>query len=300
MFKDFLLLNLFPVNCSTHIFFRSLTINLSKFQCQDNCKECYFGFCQKCEQDYLLIKQTNECNIKVQCNPEKGLYYNDILNQCYEIQSNQIIIFITLQIYSLLQFNGIISENEQCEDYNLDPYDGCYDCKYSCYSHCPLCIQGVCTDDGSTCQKGYYFDKETGFCFNVCGDGIIAMPDEECDEINNTDCVNCKKINEKNCKILMKQISVLLVWIIFKLQMKPKLIIRIKKIQFCIIAEMAQLIKMNFVMMVISSMEMDVIRIANLLQTVFLTKRMHLNFLSISLDQIYIINTKLLNPNIIL
>ncbi|CAD8083265.1 unnamed protein product [Paramecium sonneborni] len=170
--------------CEHNLTYKIRVCSACKFQCQDNCKECYFGFCQKCEQDYLLIKQTNECKIKVQCNPEKGLYYNDILNQCYEICGD-----------------GIISENEQCEDYNLDPYDGCYDCKYSCYSHCPLCIQGVCTDDGSTCQKGYYFDKETGFCFNVCGDGIIAIPDEECDEINNTDCVNCKKINEKNCKI---------------------------------------------------------------------------------------------------
>ncbi|CAK67953.1 unnamed protein product (macronuclear) [Paramecium tetraurelia] len=73
---------------------------------------------------------------------------------------------------------------EDCEDGNLDPYDGCFECKYSYNPLCPQCIAGVCTDDGTACQKGYYFDSQTVSCFSACGDEIVAIPDEECDVLN--------------------------------------------------------------------------------------------------------------------
>ncbi|CAK63539.1 unnamed protein product (macronuclear) [Paramecium tetraurelia] len=170
--------------CEHNLIKNDIICSNCQFQCKDNCIECLFGLCQNCEQDYLLIEQTNECLLKSKCDPEYGLYYNILINQCYDICGD-----------------GVKSIYEECEDDNVDPYDGCFQCKYSCNPLCPLCIAGVCTDDGTVCQKGYYFDKSIGSCFSACGDEMKAT-DEECDLLNTRKCLNCKLIIDKNCKTL--------------------------------------------------------------------------------------------------
>ncbi|CAK66455.1 unnamed protein product (macronuclear) [Paramecium tetraurelia] len=159
-----------------------------KFICKEYCVFCLFGICLQCEEGYFLQLAINQCEKVVECN-EIGLYPDLMNNVCYDVCGD-----------------GLISKGEQCEDQNDVPNDGCYKCKYSCHPACPLCILGECVDDGNTCKVGYYFDTQLVLCYNICGDGIIAMPDEECDNdwfLDDEDyqCYNCKKFCNKNCEI---------------------------------------------------------------------------------------------------
>ncbi|CAD8149907.1 unnamed protein product [Paramecium octaurelia] len=58
--------------------------------------------------------------------------------------------------YTLSTFcgDGVIDENEQCDDGNNQAFDGCFICEYSCTEGCSACIQGKCYD----CQDGWMFD----------------------------------------------------------------------------------------------------------------------------------------------
>ncbi|CAD8153745.1 unnamed protein product [Paramecium octaurelia] len=166
----------------------NMICNQCKLYCSENCKICQFGICTQCDEGYFLRFKTNSCEIQAQCN-EIGLYFDSINNVCYDQCGD-----------------GLISPREQCEDDNDDPYDGCYKCKYSCFPTCPLCILGKCADNGNTCKVRYYFDTQTASCFNICGDGIVAIPDEECDSeilLDDVDsqCDNCKVICNNFCEI---------------------------------------------------------------------------------------------------
>ncbi|CAD8114329.1 unnamed protein product [Paramecium sonneborni] len=121
-----------------------------KLQCCHYCDGCIYGICYNCEYTFTLIDQI--------CTPVCG--------------------------------DGLITiEYEQCDDMNLIPYDGCYECKYQCRQYCKLCIKGICYDH---CEYGFYeFDNQ---CITKCGDGIIAGQ-EDCDDLNDnqTDgCHNCQ------------------------------------------------------------------------------------------------------------
>jgi fibro-slime domain-containing protein len=61
--------------------------------------------------------------------------------------------------------DGIVEGNEQCDDGNSLPFDGCYKCRKE-----PACPNGT--------------------CLSVCGDGIIS-PGEECDDGNNVSGDGC-------------------------------------------------------------------------------------------------------------
>ncbi|CAK59954.1 unnamed protein product (macronuclear) [Paramecium tetraurelia] len=108
-----------------------------------------------------------------------------------------------------------ITTNEQCDDGNDIPFDGCHQCNFSCPLNCQNCIFGKC----QTCNSGYYYSN--GICNSnydnlltlsisqvdqnqqpnylveidvaVCGDGKVQQ-DEECDDGNNFSndgCYNC-------------------------------------------------------------------------------------------------------------
>ncbi len=67
--------------------------------------------------------------------------------------------------------DGIVAGNEQCDDGNDLPFDGCYKCRKQ-----PDCPNGT--------------------CLSVCGDGIIS-PGEECDDGNNVSGDGCSA----SCKL---------------------------------------------------------------------------------------------------
>ncbi|CAK85013.1 unnamed protein product (macronuclear) [Paramecium tetraurelia] len=97
-----------------------------------------------------------------------------------------------------MRYVGMVQyqKKNKCDDDDDLPDDGCYNCKYSCYPACPLCILGECVDDCSACKEAQ-FQK-------ICGDGILVKPDEECDQFSNEEDFqfqNCKKICNQHCYI---------------------------------------------------------------------------------------------------
>ncbi|CAD8213792.1 unnamed protein product [Paramecium pentaurelia] len=133
--------------------------------------------------------------------------------------------------------NGEIDKAEQCDDGNIYPFDGCFNCQYSCIEGCSNCIQGICFE----CQEGWTFyefscteeflinyqdqqqqclnncklcingmcqECDIGFylinnqCQTICGDGIMAG--HELCELEEQDCQNCQFICSKNCDVCIE------------------------------------------------------------------------------------------------
>ncbi|CAK67082.1 unnamed protein product (macronuclear) [Paramecium tetraurelia] len=87
--------------------------------------------------------------------------------------------------------DGIIVGKEYCDDGNLVEFDGCYNCEYSCDSHCLKCFQGECIQ----CPNGLY--ENQSYCQNKCGDGIFASSYEQCEDANTDNNDGCNS----NCEI---------------------------------------------------------------------------------------------------
>ncbi|CAD8118466.1 unnamed protein product [Paramecium primaurelia] len=195
---------------------------------QDNCLECrfipieycktsYFSFCLECEVgfyiyenkcfpycgDKFILEQYEDCdednqqphdgcfNCKFQCiedcnRCEKG----QCIQKCedgYEFVNN-----ICLSVCG----DQIITKEEDCDDGNLQPYDGCFECKFQCIEDCNRCEKGQCIQK---CEDGYEFVNN--ICLSVCGDQIITK-EEDCDDGNlqpYDGCFNCKYSCPENC-----------------------------------------------------------------------------------------------------
>ncbi|CAD8130424.1 unnamed protein product [Paramecium sonneborni] len=65
--------------------------------------------------------------------------------------------------------DGLKSIDEDCDDGNLMPLDGCFNCKYSCEQQCQVCVKVQCL----LCIDGYYLNLEFNQCEIICGDLII-------------------------------------------------------------------------------------------------------------------------------
>ncbi|CAD8185634.1 unnamed protein product [Paramecium octaurelia] len=130
-----------------------------------------------------------------------------------------------------------VSEDEECDDGNLVPFDGCFNCQYQCqylcqfcikgeclfmfeeqsfkqtesnisqgldekllqvcHIYCEICIQGICLQ----CQTGYYMNIISNICESKCGD-IIISGQEQCDDgnLDNYDgCSDCQFNEYENC-----------------------------------------------------------------------------------------------------
>ncbi|CAD8077162.1 unnamed protein product [Paramecium primaurelia] len=129
--------------------------------CDINCISCINGICNLCLQGYYLFN--NQCISNIITN----IYYvNDNLDLCGD---------------------QIISINEECEDQNINPYDGCYQCKFQCDVNCINCQFGKCQD----CLTGYILNTNY-ICEPECGDGIlIPFTSEQCDN-EDEECQNCQ------------------------------------------------------------------------------------------------------------
>ncbi|CAD8162332.1 unnamed protein product [Paramecium pentaurelia] len=192
---------------------------LSQYQCQKSCLDCKFGVCKICENGYQnlygkCLEILNDGQIKgnEQCDDmnlmaEDGCFHGQFdcpedCEYCFQGQclqcnkkSNQIN-NLNNQCISLCG-DGYLSHQEQCDDANNIPYDGCYLCQFQCDYYCRICENGEC----SQCLIGYYLDQSQNSCHSTCGDGIVAH-DEQCDNgIINSDqlCVDCKLLCQEQC-----------------------------------------------------------------------------------------------------
>ncbi|CAD8121703.1 unnamed protein product [Paramecium sonneborni] len=138
-----------------------------KYQCEETCLICIEGQCLMCIDGYDIVQ-----------------------NKCVLVCGDNLILY-----------------PEQCEDDNLIPYDGCFNCQFSCSQHCIDCQNGKCIQCDN--QNGWYlFDDNT--CQTICGDGIKVLYNEQCDDGNDNPfdyCDNCifSDIAKKNnCEIFIQ------------------------------------------------------------------------------------------------
>ncbi|CAD8157783.1 unnamed protein product [Paramecium octaurelia] len=149
----------------------------------------------------------NSLNIQFQCDNN----YIDS-NQSFCAISNFFIVSLTCQSQFQLDFykynsnenpcvsfcgDGQIAPDEECDDGNLEPFDGCFNCLFQCNEQCEICTKGDCL----RCNVGYYLNQIDKGCYTKCGDSII-QGNEQCDDgnLNNYDgCSECQLIDYQKC-----------------------------------------------------------------------------------------------------
>ncbi|CAD8081493.1 unnamed protein product [Paramecium primaurelia] len=154
-------------------------------ECDDTNNLPYDG-CYECKIQCSLGCLICESQVCLKCNP-LGWIYNQNTQQCDSICGD-----------------GIITILEKCDDGNFIQYDGCYECDYQCSIECLNCYQGICQE----CPFGFY--PYNSNCNTQCGDGIVIIEKEECDDSNlyNHDGCNNKCQIENNWKcIIQDQLS---------------------------------------------------------------------------------------------
>ncbi|CAD8070395.1 unnamed protein product [Paramecium primaurelia] len=195
-----------------------------KFSCPNHCIDCQFNKCIKCDElngwyldknicqpicgDGIVAIQLEQCDDKIQQE------FNELLNkqfcfQCQQIcqdscstcykgecyQCNKGWVLNTIQ-KNCHPINGdkLVVGNEQCDDWNEIPYDGCYLSQYSCDQNCIDCQMDICY----ICEFGFYLNQGVNSCVSKCGDGLVAK-DEQCDDGVDNGCINCQKQCQKEC-----------------------------------------------------------------------------------------------------
>ncbi|CAK82763.1 unnamed protein product (macronuclear) [Paramecium tetraurelia] len=225
--------------------------------CQLECQQCIDSKCYLCEEGWQLrdnnciqlcgdgqiadfsIEQCDDINndpndgcfeCRLECLPY-CLVCVDI-STCVICEDN---FQIVDQVCRPICGDGIIiSGQEDCDDGNNQPYDGCFECQFQCSKGCLDCEQGnVC----KKCNYQYVLDKETELCQEIqngnqtdindsldsiqmkrCGDGILDNI-EQCDDGNfdnldgcSNQCIiedkwDCVDINFQSRCFLLTQLS---------------------------------------------------------------------------------------------
>ncbi|CAK70473.1 unnamed protein product (macronuclear) [Paramecium tetraurelia] len=168
-----------------------------------------------CAEQYELYK--DRCLLIQQC--QIGLYLNQELQICQSSCGD-----------------GYVTEWEQCDDQNMEQFDGCYQCKYECDDNCIECIQGECFQCSQEfnivenkclskcedtclncvqggcqlCSSGYFLNEyficvkigcEYDFsCTSHCGNGILEDM-EQCDDQNLFNDDGCNNYCEQTCDV---------------------------------------------------------------------------------------------------
>ncbi|CAD8189274.1 unnamed protein product [Paramecium pentaurelia] len=204
---------------------QSFGCNQCEFNCQHQCINCQFGKCYDCIQGWKLINYQCESicgNNSIQgleeCDDMNSIRFdgcnncrNDCQKECSYCQRG-----ICLDcIYGWYLTDQFICEsqcgdnlialisNEECEDSNYDQFDGCYQCKIECCHYCNICIYGYCYN----CE--YTFTLIDQYCIPICGDGLITIGYEQCDDMNQIPydgCYNCNYQCRQYCKLCIKGI----------------------------------------------------------------------------------------------
>ncbi|CAK76405.1 unnamed protein product (macronuclear) [Paramecium tetraurelia] len=211
--------------------------NQCKFNCDSNCSLCEYDECLQCEYGYQLRnnKCEQQCGDGLKVGDEECEYidiYQDVSTGCLSCKQNcgSGCLICTNGICELCksgylrdQFkckpicgDMIIVDPEECEDANLEPYDGCHICNYSCDPQCLTCSFGVCykmeeptivdidpveiacPDFCIECKIGNvciiceeYFQLSDSVCLPICGDGFIISGLEQCEDGNDTPFDGC-------------------------------------------------------------------------------------------------------------
>ncbi|CAD8161797.1 unnamed protein product [Paramecium pentaurelia] len=56
----------------------------------------------------------------------------------------------------------IVVDQEDCDDGNYNPFDGCHNCKFACNFACDICYNRRCY----ACKSGY--ELVSGKCCSIC------------------------------------------------------------------------------------------------------------------------------------
>ncbi|CAK85064.1 unnamed protein product, partial (macronuclear) [Paramecium tetraurelia] len=135
------------------------------------CLTCLNGKCLQCIDHYYLDTKSNKClelcndNIKVgneACEDMNTLLYDG----CYNCQLSCQPSCLNCQVNGCLQCqvgfqliqnkchnicgDELVVTGEDCDDGNINPFDGCHFCQFHCGPNCQLCVSGGCL----RCQLG--------------------------------------------------------------------------------------------------------------------------------------------------
>ncbi|CAD8188040.1 unnamed protein product [Paramecium octaurelia] len=190
------------------------------FHCDNNFNNANSTFCGIKDMFISVLKPIQDDIDQFEQNQIKSAVMEDLISICGD---------------------GITSEDEDCDDGNLIPFDGCFNCKYSCEELCQFCVKGECLlmlelqsnqiliyysniidmppelhlEQFINCENlvqglclqcnyGYYMNYINNLCESICGDSIIQGL-EQCDDgnVDNYDgCSNCQLIQYENCEML--------------------------------------------------------------------------------------------------
>ncbi|CAK90738.1 unnamed protein product (macronuclear) [Paramecium tetraurelia] len=186
--------------------FRTLDLRTKQCICQSgyydiqqlDCSPCYYA-CSKCNNSDLISqctacpnsRQKSAHNIETfECKCKKG-YFDDGYLECLPCNS-MINPPITHYCYSHCG-DLIIQWNEECDDGNLDPRDGCN----QCFLQNPNCIDNICLQ----CQNNKCLQCIDGYYLN--NDYACIQCSDECSkcESSQNNCTQCKfnKLSTDKC-----------------------------------------------------------------------------------------------------
>ncbi|CAD8195079.1 unnamed protein product [Paramecium pentaurelia] len=108
--------------------------------------------CFNYHQEYFASQINENCLFFMQnSNPfcfeqeyELDQFIIDSLFQSKQENSTQSLLIFSYQIPLSICGDNLVSGEEECEDGNHFPFDGCFNCKYQCEQLCLVCIKGYC------------------------------------------------------------------------------------------------------------------------------------------------------------
>ncbi|CAD8095146.1 unnamed protein product [Paramecium sonneborni] len=174
-----------------HCYFCDIGFKLENFQCKEICGDSIIIGTEQCDDNNNI--QFDGCyNCLYQCQQE---CINCQFGKCLECQNG----------YELIEFvcyeqcgNANKTSNELCDDGNIEPFDGCFNCQYSCDEQCEICNQGFCL---KCINQGWELHLVNNQCVTICGDQII-VGSEQCDDgniLNYDGCYECQYECQKEC-----------------------------------------------------------------------------------------------------
>ncbi|CAD8097693.1 unnamed protein product [Paramecium sonneborni] len=183
-----------PVEISLHDKFQQSDEKIEDLNWPDNYIYNIYGieynFFQQVISDKQLIIEFNCKNIEILafCGIQNLMVAGQYCQSGYKFE----------YFYFETDRNPCIVDNEECDDDNVIPFDGCFSNIYDCIQGCQNCIFGICQD----CQIGWDYQESTKTCRPLCGDAKITY-NEECDDGNlipYDGCHQCKYSCPLNCE----------------------------------------------------------------------------------------------------
>ncbi|CAD8124129.1 unnamed protein product [Paramecium sonneborni] len=151
--------------------------------CQESCQVCLYGECLLYEENEKILCVSGEC-----------VMIQEVVNPLISSQKSSDIMFQNQNGQPICGDNKI-SGDEQCEDGNDIPFDGCFNCRYQCEELCLICIKGYCIQKDTRNYKSELFNIQ----FNITYEpSIINSSDDDkipqilkCKNFVNNICIFC-------------------------------------------------------------------------------------------------------------